>query len=125
MIFSTDRLSTEGPTVNPSGTPPGRLFPFKDFAVRYALQIFTVLALIVIAILVPNFRQFSNLQDVALQSSFAGFSAAGMTLLIIGGMIDLSVAGIIALTAVTLANLLPHVPLGLATALSLGVGAVL
>jgi len=65
------------------------------------------------------------LQDVALQSSFAGLSAAGMTLLIIGGMIDLSVAGIIALTAVTIANLLPHVPLGVAVVLALGVGALL
>ncbi len=106
--------------------PAGRhVSSTRTFVVRYALQIFTVLALIVVAIFVPNFRQLSNLQDVALQSSFAGLSAAGMTLLITGGMIDLSVAGIIALTAVTLSNLLPHAPLAIAVVLSLGVGAVL
>ncbi len=96
-----------------------------DLLWRYALQIFTVLALVVIGILVPNFRQPSNLQDVALQASFAGLSAAGMTLLLTGGMIDLSVAGIIALTAVALTNLLEHVPLLLAVVLSLGLGAAL
>ena len=96
-----------------------------DFVVRYALQIFTVLALAVVAACVPNFRHLANLQDVALQSSFTGLSGAGMTLLIIGGMIDLSVAGIIALTAVTLSNVLPHAALGVAVLLSLGVGAVL
>lgn len=126
-MVATDQPATENHATGSPGLPPRRrlLPPLKDFAVRYALQIFTGLALLVVALLVPNFRQFSNLQDVALQSSFAGLSAAGMTLLIIGGMIDLSVAGIIALTAVALATLLPHVPLGLAVALSLGVGAVL
>ncbi len=107
-------------------TPAARRGPSPtDLLWRYALQIFTVLALVVIGILVPNFRQPSNLQDVALQASFAGLSAAGMTLLLTGGMIDLSVAGIIALTAVTLSNLLEHVPLPVAVVLSLALGAVL
>ena len=97
----------------------------KTFAIRYALQIFTVAAFVVVGIVVPNFRRVPNLQDIALQSSFSGLSAAGMTLLIIGGVIDLSVAGIIALTAVTLANLLPHFPIVVAVALSLGVGLAL
>lgn len=125
MTLPIERLTAESKAADPPGPPSRHLSALKVVTVRYALQIFTVVALIVVSILVPNFRQFSNLQDVALQSSFAGLSAAGMTLLIIAGMIDLSVAGIIALTAVTLANLLPYMPLGLAVALSLGVGAVL
>lgn len=107
-------------------TPPrrgsGRV---KDFAVHYALQIFTLAAFIIVGIALPNFRQPANLQDILLQASFTGLSAAGMTLLIISGMIDLSVAGIIALTAATLADLLPHMPLALAVALSLCVGVIL
>ncbi len=103
---------------------PHRSSP-AELTLRYALQIFTAVALIALAIALPNFRQFSNLQDVALQASFAGLSAAGMTLLIIGGMIDLSVAGIIALTAVTVATLLPQLPVVLAVLLSLLVGAAL
>ncbi len=125
MNFPSDPLTADSDTTG-ALRPAGRhVVSARGFVVRYALQIFTVLALIIVASFVPNFRQLSNLQDVALQSSFAGLSAAGMTLLIIGGMIDLSVAGIIALTAVTLSNLLPHAPLAIAVVLSLGVGAVL
>ena len=108
-----------------ASTPPrGKASP-SNLLTRYALQLFTIAALVAVAVALPNFRQFSNLQDVMLQSSFAGLSAAGMTLLIIGGMIDLSVAGIIALTAVALETLLHHAPLGVAVTLSLGVGMAL
>ena len=93
-----------------------------DMIARYALQIFTVVALVTVSLALPDFRQWSNLQDVMLQSSFAGLSAAGMTLLIIGGMIDLSVAGVIALTAVTLANTIAVAPLAVALIVSLAVG---
>lgn len=110
------------PPSNRNGHQP---FSAVAFAIRYALQIFTVVAYVVVAIVVPNFRRLPNLQNVALQSSFAGLSAAGMTLLIIGGMIDLSVAGIIALAAVTLATLLPIVSIPLAIAAALLVGALL
>ncbi len=125
MTLPSNPLTADNDRTDALGPAGRHIVSAKDFVVRYALQIFTVLALIVVAIFVPNFRQLSNLQDVALQSSFAGLSAAGMTLLVIGGMIDLSVAGIIALTAVTLSNLLPHAPLAIAMVLSLGVGTVL
>ena len=105
--------------------PPRRTLAAAELLAKYALQIFTVAALVIVSLLLPDFRQWSNLQDVMLQSSFAGLSAAGMTMLIIGGMIDLSVAGIIALTAVTLSNLLQIVPLEVAVPLSLAVGIVL
>ncbi len=124
MNLSNDQLTGRSRT-GELAPPPVQSSSIKDVASRYALQIFTVTALIAVAIALPDFRQLSNLQDVALQSSFAGLSAAGMTLLIIGGMIDLSVAGIIALTAVTIANLLPQVPLGVAVVLALSVGALL
>lgn len=125
MSLSNDQPTAQGQAAELAPPPARSPFSIKDFALRYALQIFTVTSLIALAILLPDFRQLSNLQDVALQSSFAGLSAAGMTLLIIGGMIDLSVAGIIALTAVTIANLLPQAPLGVAVVLALGVGALL
>jgi ribose transport system permease protein len=111
------------PETDAAAPPPSRpaMSPAKVVS-RYALQMFTAAALVTLAAMLPDFRQWSNLQDVMLQSSFAGLSAAGMTLLIIGGMIDLSVAGIIALTAVTLATLLGVVPLGVALIISLAVG---
>ena len=124
-MTATNSLTAEGATGDKPAPPSHRIRSAKDFAVRYALQLFTVVAFIVVGILLPNFRQPSNLQDILLQSSFTGLSAAGMTLLIISGVIDLSVAGIIALTAVTLAGLLPHMAVALAVALSLCVGVVL
>ncbi len=125
MTLHDDRIVVQVEAPRPAQPSPRHAPSFKDFSIRYALQIFTLTALVIVGTFIPNFRQFSNLQDVMLQSSFAGLSAAGMTLLIIGGMIDLSVAGIIALTAVTFANLLPQAPLGVAIVLSLGVGVVL
>lgn len=117
-------LTSEGATGD-KPTPTRRSDTVSGYLVRYALQIFTVVAFLVVGVLLPNFRQLINLQDIFVQASFVGLSAAGMTLLIIGGVIDLSVAGIIALTAVTFAGLLPQMPLPVAVALSLGVGVVL
>jgi len=125
VTIPTNSLTLESETREQSEAQRSQPFSRGNFVIRYALQIFTVAAFIAVAIFVPNFRRLPNLQDIALQSSFSGLSAAGMTLLIIGGVIDLSVAGIIALTAVTLANLLPHLPIGFAVALSLGVGLAL
>jgi ribose transport system permease protein len=124
--MSPDRGGGIGMQVTgPSPPGPRLLLLTRASLARYPLQIFTVAALVTISVVLPDFRQFDNLQDVMLQSSFAGLSGVGMTLLIIGGMIDLSVAGIIALTAVTLTNLLPVVPFGVAVAAALAVGAAL
>jgi ribose/xylose/arabinose/galactoside ABC-type transport system permease subunit len=101
------------------------LVAVRGFAGRYALQLFTVIAFLVVGIIQPNFRQPANLASILLQSSFAGLAAAGMTLLIVGGMIDLSVAGVIALSATTVAYVLPHTLVGTAVALALGLGALL
>lgn len=97
----------------------------RAFAGRYALQLFTVVAFVVVGIVQPNFRQPGNLTSILLQSSFAGLAASGMTLLIVGGMIDLSVAGVIALSATTVAYVLPHTLVGTAIAIALGLGALL
>jgi ribose transport system permease protein len=97
----------------------------RSYASRYALQLFTVAAFVVVGAVEPNFRQPANLASILLQSSFAGLSAAGMTLLIVGGMIDLSVAGVIALSAVTVATILPHTLVGTAVAAAVALGAVL
>jgi ribose transport system permease protein len=48
-----------------------------------------------------------NLQNVLLQASFAGIGAAGMTLLIVSGAFDLSVAGLLGLCGVLISEVLP------------------
>jgi len=96
-----------------------------QLAGKYALQLFTVLGLIVMFLLEPNFRQIGNLRSVLLQASFSGLSAAAMTLLIVAGMFDLSVAGIVGLAAVMVATVMPHTTVGAAVAAALVLGVVL
>ena len=74
---------------------------------QYFIQFLLLLAVVILAAVNPNFRQLSNLKNVLLQASFAGISAAAMTLLIIAGAFDLSVAGLLGLCGVVLALLLP------------------
>jgi ribose/xylose/arabinose/galactoside ABC-type transport system permease subunit len=78
-----------------------------NFIGQYFIQLLLVLAVIILAALNANFRQPANLRNVLLQASFAGISAAAMTLLMIAGAFDLSVAGLLGLCGVVLAMLLP------------------
>jgi ribose transport system permease protein len=76
-------------------------FNFKDelrkLYTNYTF-IFSFLALVVIATYFnPDFLSYSNLSLLLLQSSIKGIIAAGMTLVIIAGMIDLSVGSMVAL----------------------------
>jgi ribose transport system permease protein len=92
---------------------------------RYFIQLLLVLAVILLAAINQNFRQPANLANILLQASFAGIGAAGMTLLIICGAFDLSVAGLLGLCGVALAEILPTVGVVPAVIATLGLGAVL
>jgi len=98
---------------------------FVAFVMRYYIQWLLVVALIVLGIVNPNFRRLANLENILLQSSFTGIGAAGMTLLIIAGAFDLSVAGLLGFAAVVLALLIPFVGIPLAVLVSFLVGAFL
>jgi ribose/xylose/arabinose/galactoside ABC-type transport system permease subunit len=78
------------------------------FIGQYFIQLLLLLAVIILAALNSNFRQLPNLRNVLLQASFAGISAAAMTLLMIAGAFDLSVAGLLGFCGVVLALLLPQ-----------------
>jgi ribose/xylose/arabinose/galactoside ABC-type transport system permease subunit len=75
---------------------------------QYTIQWLLLIAVIILGVANPNFRQPSNIRNVLLQSSFIGIGAAGMTVLIINGAFDLSVAGVLGLCGVALAMLLPQ-----------------
>ncbi len=92
---------------------------------RYLIQLLLVLAVIVLGVINQNFRQPANLANILLQASFAGIGAAGMTLLIICGAFDLSVAGLLGLCGVALAEILPAVGVVPAVIATLCLGAVL
>lgn len=92
---------------------------------KYYIQWMLLLAVVVLGLLNPNFRQPANLENILLQSSFAGIAAAGMTLLIICGAFDLSVAGMLGLCGVALAQLMPSFGMVPAILITLALGIVL
>jgi ribose/xylose/arabinose/galactoside ABC-type transport system permease subunit len=92
---------------------------------QYTIQWLLLLAVIILGLANPNFRQLSNIRNLLLQSSFIGIGAAGMTLLIINGAFDLSVAGILGLCGVVLALLLPAIGILAAILVSLLLGLLL
>lgn len=88
--------------------------------------------LIVFAILVvvmslgsPNFLSVNNLMNILRQISVNGMIAAGLTLVILTGGIDLSVGSILAFSGAIMAMLMQmNLPLGLALLAGLGIGLV-
>ena len=74
---------------------------FKDRIVRLFSSytfLFSFLILIVIETYFnPQFLSYDNISLLLLQSTIKGIIAAGMTLVIIAGMIDLSVGSMVAL----------------------------
>jgi len=104
---------------------PSRLSVVLGFLSRqYLLGILVVLAIAVGAAR-PAFWGGGNLENVLFQASFVGLAACGMTLLIAGGLLDLSVAGVIAVSSIALATVLPHTTVGVAVLLALLIGAAL
>ena len=77
-----------------------------------------------LTILTPHFLTISNLLNVTEQTTINAVISVGMTFVILSGGIDLSVGSIVAVAGVCLATALQrHVPLPLALAVALGVGA--
>src|SRR5438132_8626756 len=93
------------------------------FLTRYYIQFLLVISVVILALVNPYFRTVGNLENILLQASFAGIGAAGMTLLIVSGAFDLSVAGLLGLCGVLISELLPSlgVVLTVVTALFFGV----
>jgi ribose transport system permease protein len=65
-----------------------------------------IFVLVVFSLLSPPFRQLDNLMLILLQASFIGIVAAGQTLVVLTGGIDLSVGSMIGLTGVVAALLM-------------------
>ena len=90
---------------------------------RYGTLIGLVLLCAILWALTPHFLTFSNLLNVAQQTSINAIVAAGMTFVIISGGIDLSVGSIVAMAGVVLGTTLQGaVPVPVAIAGSIAVG---
>lgn len=96
---------------------------------NFVSQQYLVVALVALCVAVglarPSFWGTGNLSNVLFQASFVGLAACGMTLLIAGGLLDLSVGGVIAVSSIAVATVLPHTTIGAAIGLALLIGAAL
>jgi len=91
----------------------------KTFLLNYLVLVAIVLLVIITIIVEPKFLSGENLTNIMRQFGPLSFVSLGMTFVIIGGFIDLSVAGIISLVAVVTVSLIDR--MGQVNALIIGV----
>ncbi len=110
---------------------PPRLRKYSWCFDQRGLFIGIVLLLIVLSVLSPQFRQPNNFMLILLEASSFGIVAAGQTLVVLAGGIDLSVGSILALASIIAALLMtgvggipPQSPY-VAIAVALGLGALI
>ena len=87
---------------------------------EYLIVVIIVILVLVTIIIQPKFLTAQNFKNIISQLGALSLVSLGMTLVIIGGFIDLSVAGIISLVAVVTIHLID--PLGQIPALVIGLG---
>ncbi len=108
---------------------PGNASRWRDQVLPLISRQYLIAILIVLSIAVgaakPVFWGSGNISNVLFQASFVGLAACGMTLLIAGGLLDLSVGGVIAVSSIAVATALPYGTVGSAIGLALLIGAVL
>lgn len=92
---------------------------------KYYLVVILALLCVVVGILRPSFWGAGNITNVLFQTAFVGIAACGMTVLIAGAMIDLSVGGVIAVASIATAMILPQTTVALAIFVALAAGAVM
>src|SRR6201993_3331282 len=116
-------LGPSGKTNRKKDGQPSYRISLLTLLTRYYIQSLLVVSVVILGAMNPYFRTVANLENILLQASFAGIGAAGMTLLIVSGAFDLSVAGLLGLCGVLISELLPSlgVVLTVVTALFFGV----
>ncbi|WP_084075439.1 ABC transporter permease [Demequina sp. NBRC 110052] len=94
------------------------------FLARQYLAGVLLVLVALLSVFQPAIIGAGNINSVLLQAAITGVSACGMALLIGTGLLDLSVPGVIAISALTAAALLPNTTIGVAIAGALAVGAL-
>ncbi|MDF1522979.1 MAG: ribose ABC transporter permease [Trueperaceae bacterium] len=96
---------------------------WRELFARFGLVLALIALVIILSLLSDRFMTQSNLINVLRQISINAIIAAGMTVVIIGRGIDLSVGSLLALTGVVGAALaVGGLPAGIAIAAALGLG---
>lgn len=79
----------------------GQNFALKQFVYSQIMLIVLIILMIIMGFASENFLTGGNLANIVVQVGVLGIMAVGMTYVIIGKGIDLSIAGILALSSVT------------------------
>lgn len=123
--ITTPATGARGDGDGPEETRPAPGTTVFRFLSRQYLVVVLVVLAVAVGIAKPVFWGSGNLSNVLFQASFVGLAACGMTLLIAGGLLDLSVGGVIAVSSIAVATVLPHTTIGAAIGLALLIGAAL
>jgi D-xylose transport system permease protein len=103
-----------------------RHFGLREAGVHYALLILLgILAAIAHARGLPNYLTPQNLGNIAYQASLVGIMGVAMTVMLITGAFDLSVASVAALAAAVLVGLAPQIGFPLAAVAALTTAAAI
>ncbi len=100
---------------------------FRENAHQYGALIALILLVVIMSVISPQFRTFSNFLTLLRQASVNGLIAFGMTVVILTGGIDLSVGSTLGLTGALFAGLIVNVgmPIPLAVLVALIFGLLL
>jgi len=88
------------------GTNKGNLLDRLAQVRELPAIIFLLMSLVILSAVAPNFGSSTNLLSIARETAIVGIMGVGMTLVILTGGIDLSVASILALSAAVSATLM-------------------
>ena len=117
---------SRAPVATPPTRPPWRLRG-NPALTRFGPTVALLVMWALFSLLTPRFLTISNFRDIVAQSSIPLILAVGLTFVIIGGMIDLSIEGVMAVSAVAVSllvlnnrNDLDLGLLGVAIAIALG-----
>lgn len=117
-----------GGHASPAGPAAGNTAASGSIVMRLLSKYYMVLLLVILCIAVgilqPTFWSLSNLSNVLFQAAYIGICACGMTILIASGLIDLSVAGVIAVSTIAVARILPVSTVEVAILVALLLGAL-
>lgn len=110
--------------VNPA-KPAGEPFDFARWWDRVGILMVLVALVLLMAAIAPNFNRVDNLMNIARAISINAILAAGMTVVILTGGIDLSVGSTIAVSGVVAVIVaIAGVPAPVAVLVGMGVGAL-
>ena len=99
----------------------------KNILLDHIIEILLVLLIIGMTLASPNFLTMANILNILRSSALKGVIAFGMTMVIIGGQIDLSVGSQVALAGVIVARCCRDLPevMGISVTLACIIGIVL